>query len=81
MLYDFHKWQNDKRPATIHATYLIYGTIRKADGLDGDVEMTDSVSEDMPSSDEVFSHTLSLVREEQLDGRLPHTVLLHAIIY
>jgi DNA polymerase delta subunit 3 len=69
MLYDFHKWQNDKRPGSLHATYLVYGTQRKAE-QDGDVEMTDSMSDSgIPFSDEVPTKTLSLVKEEQLQGR------------
>lgn len=68
MLYDFHKWQNDKRPGTLHATYLVYGTQRKVE-QDGDVEMTDSISESgIPFSDEVPTKTMSLVKEEQLQG-------------
>lgn len=71
MLYDFHKWQNDKRPGSLHATYIIYGIKSKPAQADGDVEMTDSqVSEDMdaPFSDLVPAYTLSLVRQEQLEG-------------
>ena len=74
MLYDFHKSQNDRKPGSIHATYLVYGTAKKATGQqhDGDVEMTDSQpSEDGhgPFSDEVPTQTLSLVKEEQLQGK------------
>ncbi|KAI0127164.1 DNA polymerase subunit Cdc27 [Xylariales sp. AK1849] len=67
MLFEFHKWQNDKRPGTLHATYLVYGTPKKAEEQDGDVEMTDSMSESgLPFSDEAPTHTLTLVQEEQL---------------
>ncbi|KAI4867991.1 DNA polymerase subunit Cdc27 [Hypoxylon rubiginosum] len=70
MLYEFHKWQNDKRPGSLHATYLVYGTrkkVEKAEEQDGDVEMTDSHSEmRMTFSDEVPTYTLSLIREAQL---------------
>ncbi|RYP53326.1 hypothetical protein DL768_001683 [Monosporascus sp. mg162] len=72
MLYEFHKRQNDKKPGSLHATYLVYGTMRKVDQRDGDVEMTDSqTSEDdhIPFSDEVPTQTLSLVKEEQLQGK------------
>lgn len=65
MLYEFHKWQNDKRPDTLHATYLVYGTRRKQVEENGDVEMTDSQSDDT----EIPSSTLTLVREEKLQGR------------
>ncbi|KAI1634089.1 DNA polymerase subunit Cdc27 [Biscogniauxia mediterranea] len=69
MLYDFHKWQNDKRPNSLHATYMIYGTKKQIDEQDGDVEMTNSQDSDglhVPLSDEVPILTLSLVKEEQL---------------
>lgn len=65
MLYDFHKWQNDKRPDTLHATYLVYGTRRKQVEANGDVEMTDSQSD---IGAEVPSSTLTLVRQEKLQG-------------
>lgn len=71
MLYDFHKWQNDKRPGSLHATYLVYGIKKVVNDEDGDVDMTNSqVSEDYPVrfSDEVLTQTLTLVREEQLNG-------------
>ncbi|KAH6660855.1 DNA polymerase subunit Cdc27 [Truncatella angustata] len=68
MLYEFHKWQNDKRPGTLHATYLVYGTSKKPEEPDNDVEMTDSQSE--PLSDEVPTTTLTLVVEEQLQEAL-----------
>ncbi|KAI0867419.1 DNA polymerase subunit Cdc27 [Hypoxylon argillaceum] len=73
MLYDFHKWQNDKRPDTLHATYIIYGTKNRPVQQDGDVEMTNSqMSEDIdpPLSDLVPTYTLSLVSQEQLDDTL-----------
>ncbi|KAI1198662.1 DNA polymerase subunit Cdc27 [Nemania serpens] len=81
MLYDFHKWQNDKRPDTLHATYIIYGTrnreVHHQNGDDdGDVDMTNTqTSEDAddtnaPFSDLVPTYTLSLVRQEQLEETL-----------
>ncbi|KAI0844395.1 DNA polymerase subunit Cdc27 [Daldinia vernicosa] len=76
MLYDFHKWQNDKRPGSLHATYLVYGTKKatvKVEESDGDVKMTDSQdAEEMhvPLSDEVPTYTLSIVKEEQLQDLL-----------
>ncbi|KAK6088453.1 DNA polymerase delta subunit 3 [Seiridium cupressi] len=76
MLYDFHKWQNDKRPGMIHATYLVYGTRKKLAEADGDVEMADSQSESgVPFSDEVPISTLMLARGEQLQGDLSPSIL------
>ncbi|KAI5923585.1 DNA polymerase subunit Cdc27 [Camillea tinctor] len=69
MLFDFHKWQNDKRPNSLHATYIIYGTKKQVDEQDGDVEMTNSQNSEglhVPLSDEVPIQTLTLVREEHL---------------
>ncbi|KAI0837841.1 DNA polymerase subunit Cdc27 [Hypoxylon sp. FL0890] len=76
MLYEFHKWQNDKRPKSLHATYLVYGTkkaVQKTEEQDGDVEMTNSQNSEelhVPFSDEVPTYTLSLVKEEQLQDVL-----------
>ncbi|KAI6084874.1 DNA polymerase subunit Cdc27 [Hypoxylon rubiginosum] len=77
MLYDFHKSQNEKRPGTLYATYLVYGTRKKvvkavkAEEQDGDVEMTDSHPEThLPFSDEVPTYTLSLISEAQLEEAL-----------
>ncbi|KAI0022499.1 hypothetical protein F4780DRAFT_176439 [Xylariomycetidae sp. FL0641] len=83
MLYEFHQWQNAKRPSTLHATYLVYGT-KKTEGKqqDGDVEMTDSqTSEDfhVPYSDAVPTNTLSLVREEDLQHILAQFVEVTSI--
>lgn len=72
MLFEFHKWQNDKRPGSLHATYLIYGTKKPVDEEDGDVDMTSSqMSEESPPvrfSDDVLTETLSLVKQEELEG-------------
>ncbi|KAI1775749.1 DNA polymerase subunit Cdc27 [Hypoxylon cercidicola] len=74
MLYEFHKWQNDKRPGSLHATYLVYGirkNVEKVEEQDGDVEMTDSHREmHISFSDEVPTYTLSLIRETQLQEAL-----------
>ncbi|KAI1172676.1 DNA polymerase subunit Cdc27 [Nemania sp. FL0916] len=73
MLYEFHKWQNDKRPDTLHATYIVYGTKGRSIQQDGDIEMTGSQeSQDMdaPFSDLVPTYTLSLVAQEQLEESL-----------
>ncbi|KAI1452739.1 DNA polymerase subunit Cdc27 [Annulohypoxylon moriforme] len=76
MLYEFHKWQNDKRPGSLHATYLIYGSkkkVEKVEEQDGDVKMTDSQNLEelrVPFSDDVPTYTLSLVKEEQLQDAL-----------
>lgn len=77
MLYEFHKTQNEKNPGSLLATYLVYGT-RKSDEQDGDVEMTDSVSDkDETFSESVPTKTLELVREETLKGKFS---IIHRII-
>lgn len=70
MLYDFHQYQNGIRADSVHATYLVYGT-RALDNApaDGDVEMTSSMPENEALSDEVKTTTLTLAREEELNGK------------
>ncbi|GKT78277.1 DNA polymerase delta subunit 3-like protein [Colletotrichum tofieldiae] len=60
---------NGMRPGTIHATYLIYG-IQKVVKVqeDGDVEMTSSPPDVEPLSDEVVTHSLTLVPGDRLKG-------------
>ncbi|KAK7955621.1 uncharacterized protein PG986_004843 [Apiospora aurea] len=71
MLYDFHKSQNDKNPGSLNATYLVYGTRKPSDEQDGDVEMTDSVSDKNETfSETVPTRTLALIREEMLPDTL-----------
>ncbi|OLN81288.1 DNA polymerase delta subunit 3 [Colletotrichum chlorophyti] len=67
MLYEFHRSQNGMRPGVVHATYLIYG-IQKAERLqeDGDVEMTSSPPDIEPLSEEVITHSLTLVPGDRL---------------
>ncbi|KAI0101500.1 DNA polymerase subunit Cdc27 [Nemania sp. FL0031] len=87
MLYDFHKWQNDKRPDTLHATYIVYGIkSRPVQQQDEDVEMTDSQAseyvDDAPLSDLVPTYTLSLVSQEQLQESLSqHTEVTSIHVY
>ncbi|GAW23441.1 hypothetical protein ANO14919_130000 [Xylariales sp. No.14919] len=73
MLYDFHKWQSEKSPDTLHATYMIYGTKSSPVQEDEDIEMTDSQASeviDAPYSDLVPTYTLSLVGQEKLQESL-----------
>lgn len=78
MLYEFHRSQNAKRPGTVHATYLVYGT-KKAlvvqsphqNGSDGDIEMSSSAPEVESLAEVVPTSTLSLIPEEQLKGAYP----------
>ncbi|KAL2023977.1 hypothetical protein VTK56DRAFT_212 [Thermocarpiscus australiensis] len=74
MLYEFHRTQNARRPGAVHATYLVYGTKKTADGpstirngADGDVEMSSSLPEADPSTEVVPTLTLSLVPQERLE--------------
>lgn len=76
MLYDFHKWQNEKRPGSVHATYLIYGTKKEEEAQgnpDGDIEMSSSPPEP-EFQDVVTRHTLQLVPESELTGGIPKSV-------
>jgi DNA polymerase delta subunit 3 len=73
MLFDFHKWQNEKQPGTIHATYLLYG-VKKQEitnsqaQQDGDVEMSGSLHETESNPETVPTFVMSLVKEEDLKG-------------
>ncbi|KAI1360840.1 DNA polymerase subunit Cdc27 [Xylaria arbuscula] len=75
MLYEFHKRQNEKKPNTLHATYILYGSKSPPVQEDEDVEMTNSQMSEaadlhVPYSDLVPTYTLSLVRQEQLQETL-----------
>lgn len=75
MLYDFHKSQNARKPNSVHATYLVYGTKRAEEPNqpvqgDGDVEMTSSIPEVESIPEQVPTFTLSLVTEKKLQGDL-----------
>ncbi|OHE94041.1 DNA polymerase subunit Cdc27 [Colletotrichum orchidophilum] len=71
MLYDFHRSQNGMRPGTIHATYLIYGTrIAQKVQDDGDVEMTSSPPDIEPVSEDIVTHSMSLVPGDLLKETL-----------
>jgi DNA polymerase delta subunit 3 len=76
MLYDFHKSQNGKRPGSVHATYLVYGTRKDEHGGsqpkpsqdDNDIDMMSSMPEPEENDDPVPVLTLSLVPEDRLNG-------------
>jgi DNA polymerase delta subunit 3 len=75
MLFDFHKWQNGKRPGSVHATYLVYGTKKDEhassqpqQSQDGDVDMMSSMPEQEENDDAVPVQTLSLIPEDELKG-------------
>lgn len=73
MLYEFHQWQNEKKSESVHATYLVYGVkkTQETNGHvqeDGDVEMSSSMPEVEPFSEQVPISTLTLAREEHLKG-------------
>jgi DNA polymerase delta subunit 3 len=69
MLYDFHNYQNAQKSNSVHATYLVYGTkAPESQQSDGDVEMSSSMPEE-PLSDETPISTITLAREEELEGK------------
>lgn len=73
MLYDYHSYQNTQKPDSIHATYLVYGIKPSENGEgDGDVEMSSSMPEHGPISEEIPASTLTLVREENLKGKMTY---------
>ncbi|KAI6369283.1 hypothetical protein MCOR25_004464 [Pyricularia grisea] len=76
MLYEFHKSQNERKPGTIHATYIVYGVKPNDDSLhgrsqpDGDIEMASSMPEVEETSEQVPVFTVTLVKEENLEDCL-----------
>lgn len=77
MLFDFHQWQNGKRPGSVHATYLVYGTKKDEHASpqpqtspDGDVEMMSSMPDPEENDDVVPVLTLSVVPEDELKDAL-----------
>jgi DNA polymerase delta subunit 3 len=85
MLYDFHSQQNAKKPGIVHATYLVSGTKRKEtpvvanggakkDGEDDYMQSSPFMSSSMPQPEqdtgEISVLSISLVREEELEGNI-----------
>jgi DNA polymerase delta subunit 3 len=83
MLYDFHASQNSKRPNSVHATYLVTGTMKVEaplalpNGKDGgDVVMASSPfpsswrddSNEEQTTSKIPIKTVTLVREGELEG-------------
>lgn len=86
MLFDFHRQQNAKKPGSLHATYLLSGTKRKAepiptngnakkDGEDDFMQSSPFMNSSVPqpeesSTGETSVLSITLVREEDLDGKM-----------
>lgn len=82
MLYEFHTHENKKKPGSVHATYLLYGTqtaksspTNGASQQDGeDISMTSSpfMSSSMPQDEDMLEEppvkVMTVVREENLEG-------------
>lgn len=92
MLYEFHRQQNGKKPGTIHATYLISGTkskeletpkdAAKQDGEDTHMQSNPSImSSSMPQPEESTGESevlsITLVKEENLEGMAGHSAIEH----
>ncbi|OAA68333.1 DNA polymerase subunit Cdc27 [Niveomyces insectorum RCEF 264] len=87
-LYDFHTSQNAKKPNSLHATYLLYGTkpaeerTRPQNGQQqggDDVDMDDDSHFDDQPSEQVPTLFLTLVSEENLKDALAKYETLEAI--
>lgn len=86
MLYDFHHNENNKKPQSVNATYIITG-VQKApapatnghtngeDNRDDVFPSSPYLSSSMPNQDSapdtVATASVLLVREEDLEGRAP----------
>ncbi|KAG6986738.1 hypothetical protein G7Y79_00073g098370 [Physcia stellaris] len=82
MLYEFHTHENKKKPGSVHATYLLYGTqsaksspTNGASQQDGeDISMTSSpfMSSSMPQDEDMIEEppvkVMTIVREENLEA-------------
>ena len=82
MLYEFHTHENKKKPGSVYAAYLLYGTQNaKPSNTNGDVRrdgedvsMTSSpfMSSSMPQDEDTTEvppvKVMTIVREENLEG-------------
>ena len=81
MLYEFHTHENKKKPGSVHATYLLYGTqsaisppTNGTSQQDGeDISMTSSpFMSSMPQDEDMIEEppvkVMTIVREENLEG-------------
>lgn len=80
MLYEYHEAQNKRKPGSVYATYMLAGTKKQAPQPNGkEVDVDASMRSSPPASSVVQSSqqrgedinvkTVTLVREENLDGR------------
>jgi len=81
MLYDFHYSQNARKPGSVHATYLLYGTAgakpmpaeeSQKDGEDIYMQSSPFMSSSMPQEESIQEapplKVVTLAREEDLEG-------------
>lgn len=84
MLYDFHHTQNARKPGSVHATYLLYGTVnakpsppevKQQDGEDSYMQsspfMSSSMSKEGSAHEALPVKVMTLANEEDLEGNLP----------
>lgn len=79
MLYDFHKYQNETKANSVHATYLVYGSKTIQSASNGDVEMSSSMPDQDVGSETVPTKSLTLVAEENLQGSLNNCAVSHVM--
>lgn len=83
MLYDFHHTQNTRKPGSVHATYLLYGTMTakpaasedsQKDGEDAYMQSSPFMSSSMPQEESVHEASpvklVTLAKEEDLEGTI-----------
>jgi DNA polymerase delta subunit 3 len=83
MLFYFHQKQNSKKPKSVHATYIVSGTKRIAehnearagqDGADAVMQSSpfmSSMPEQTEGEEPVKKTTITITREEELEGAYP----------
>lgn len=85
MLYEFHRTQNARKPGSVHASYLICGarktveTHSQTNGtqsqneedsfMQGSSFISSSMPEQETESDAIHVLSITLVKEEDLEGR------------
>ena len=88
MLYEFHTHENKKKPGSVHAAYLLYGTQNaKSSSTNGDAHqdgedifmasspfLSSSMPQDEDTTEMPPMKVMTIVREENLEGNfLAHT--------
>ena len=81
-LYEFHRTQKASDPTSIHATYLVFGSLKESPSSqtgDGDIDMADVAPNGNAFSDKVPIAKVSLIAEGELEESLKCYENIHSI--